>query len=61
MSFFFSVRVPFEDDHAVVSSNPAWEKQKQKLDKNIKILFSGSVSKINRSNGKVCYFKIRNI
>eukprot|EP00112_Aurelia_sp_Birch-Aquarium-sp1_P006606 Seg1725.5 transcript_id=Seg1725.5/GoldUCD/mRNA.D3Y31 product="Unconventional myosin-Ib" protein_id=Seg1725.5/GoldUCD/D3Y31 len=47
-----SVRVPFEDDHAAVNSNPAWEKQKQKLNRNIQILFSESVSKINRSNRK---------
>jgi len=47
-----SVSVSFEGDHAKVAKNPAWEKHRAKLDNEVKIVFSDSVRKIHRKNGK---------
>lgn len=51
----YSVSVPFEGDHANVASNPAWEKHKSKLDNDVKVIFSDSIKKIHRTNGKVSW------
>eukprot|EP00794_Sanderia_malayensis_P003145 gene3145-3614_t len=46
-----SVPIAFIGDHASVSLNNAWQKQKTKLHDS-KILFADNVTKINRSNAK---------